>query len=277
MLRACHFGSGTLLRVAYRLAHISDLHVGVGHDADLERLVEALVRCGAHRIALTGDVTHRGRRSELDRFRALFRPVEDRIACVPGNHDRLGDDLEQELMPGPRVQAIDDAGVRLVRFNSTGPHNRRWFDSHGLLSWEDVDTIERELRAAPPGAATVLLLHHHLLPLPDEDLLERLATRLGWPNAAELRLGPQLVERLRGVCDLVLHGHRHIPAERTRFRSHPRPLRIVNGGSSTLLRGFKLFELRCERWSERWIDATEPLEIPEWSRVSDYLPDSAVG
>ena len=263
--------------MAYRLAHVSDLHIGAGADGAVEQLVEALVRCGAHRIALTGDVTHRGRRSELDRFRTLFRPVEDRLACVPGNHDRLGDDLEQQLMSGCRVQAVDDPGVRLVLFNSTGRHNRRWFDSHGLLTWEDVDAIERELRGAPPGATTVLLLHHHLLPLPDEDFLERLATRLGWPNAAELRLGPELVTRLRGVCDLVLHGHRHIPAERVRFRSHPRPLRIVNGGSSTLLRGFKLFELKCDRWSERWVDATEPREVPEWSPVPECVPGSAAG
>ena len=263
--------------MAYRLAHVSDLHVGSGDDAAVEQLVEALVTCDAHRIALTGDVTHRGRRSELDRFRTLFRPVADRLACVPGNHDRLGDDLDQDLMPGRRVHAIDDPGVRVVRFNSTGRHNRRWFDSHGLLTWHDVDVIERELRAAPPGAATVLLLHHHLLPLPGEDFLERLATRLGWPNAAELALGAQLVERLRGICDLVLHGHRHIPAERVRWRSNPRPLRIVNGGSSTLLRGFKLFELDGARWSERWVDASEPGDVAEWATVPRYLSRPVAG
>lgn len=263
--------------MAYRLAHVSDLHIGNGFDDAVEQLVEALVGCGADRIALTGDVTHRGRRSELDRFRSLFRPVAGRIACVPGNHDRLGEDLEQALMPGLRVQSIDDPSVRLVLFNSTGRHNRRWFDSHGLLAWDDVDAIERELRAAPPGSATVLLLHHHLLPLPDEDFLERLATRLGWPNAAELALGPHLVERLRGVCDLVLHGHRHIPAERVRWRSHRRPLRIVNGGSSTLLRGFKVFEHDGATWSERWVDATEPRDTRDWAAAPEYLPGSVIG
>ena len=256
--------------MAYRLAHLSDLHIGTNNDAAAELLVEALLRSGADRIALTGDVTHRGRRSELERFRTLFAPVADRLVCVPGNHDRLGDDLGADLMPGERVQSIDDPGVRLVRFNSTGDHNRRWFDSHGLMTPSDLEAIESALRGTPPGAAAVLLLHHHLLPLPVEDFLERLATRLGWPNAAELALGPALVQRLRGACDLVLHGHRHIPAERVRWRSDPRPLRIVNGGSSVLLRGFRLFELRCGVWSERWIDATEPHEALEWCPAMEY-------
>lgn len=256
--------------MVYRLAHLSDLHIGRTRDAAAELLVEALLRSGVHRIAVTGDITHRGRRSEWERFRALFAPVADRLVCVPGNHDRLGDDLEGEMMPGPRVQSIDDPGTRLVRFNSTGDHNRRWFDSHGLLTPSDLEMIENELRGTPPRAAAVLLLHHHLLPLPVEDFLERLATRLGWPNAAELTLGPALVQRLRGACDLVLHGHRHIPAERIRWRKDARPLRIVNGGSSVLLRGFRLFQVQDGVWSERWIDATEPHEAVEWCPALEY-------
>jgi 3',5'-cyclic-AMP phosphodiesterase len=256
--------------VGYRLAHLSDLHIGTNNDGAAELLVEALLRSGADRIAVTGDVTHRGRRTELQRFRALFAPVAGRLVCVPGNHDRLGDDLAAELMPGPRVQSVDDAGVRLVRFNSTGEHNRRWFDSHGLLTPSDLEAIETELRGTRPNSAAVLLLHHHLLPLPVEDLFERLATRLGWPNAAELVLGPALVQRLRGACDLVLHGHRHIPAERIRWRNDRRPLRIVNGGSSALLRGFRLFEIDGSAWSERWVDATEPHESIEWCPAIEY-------
>lgn len=263
--------------MTYRLAHLSDLHLGAGGHAATEQLVEALVRSAADRIAVTGDVTHRGKRIELESFRRIFAPVADKLACVPGNHDRLGDDVEQSLMPGPRVQVLDDPGVRLVRVNSTGPHNRRWFHCHGLLTRDDLDAIERALRIPPARAATVILLHHHPLPLPEEDLLERFATRLGWPNASELPLGSELVQRLRGLCDLVLHGHRHIPAERLRWRSDSRPLRIVNGGSSTLLRGFRLFEIDGGRWSERWVDATEPREAADWWPAPGCLSGSATG
>src|SRR5215831_1955466 len=85
--------------------HLSDLHVG--KDPATDRAAVALCEAlqsepGA--VLLTGDVTHRGRRSELRRFYEIFEPVLDRTIAVPGNHDRLGDDLRDAFMPGERVQ-----------------------------------------------------------------------------------------------------------------------------------------------------------------------------
>ena len=73
--------------------------------------------------------------------------------------------------------------------------------------------MDAAIAAAPREALTVILLHHHVLPLPEESFPERLATRLGWPHAAELALGAELVSRVQGRCDLILHGHRHVPRE----------------------------------------------------------------
>src|SRR6266446_3195724 len=155
-----------------RIAHLSDLHAGATTDESLQRLVQAVLRSGADHVAITGDVTHRGRAAELERFRRVFAPLLERGAAVvvPGNHDRLGDDLEAELMPGARVQVTVARGLWMVRCNSTGPHNRRWWDSHGLLRAADLDAVAQALDSAPAGATRVLLLHHHLLPLPEEDL-----------------------------------------------------------------------------------------------------------
>jgi len=200
-----------------RIAHLSDLHAGAADDASLQRLVRAVLRSGADRVAITGDVTHRGRAAELDQFRCAFAPLLEngRAVIVPGNHDRLGDDLEAELMPGERVQV------------SAG----------------------------------------HPLPLPEEDLIERLVSRLGWPNAAELPIGLELLRRVRHRCDLVLHGHRHAPAELRPFACEA-PLRVFNGGSSTELQAFRVFDVEGERVDTCWIDAraeegtaNEPLRI----------------
>jgi len=239
-----------------RIAHLSDLHVGAASDEASARLVRAVLRSGADLVAITGDVTHRGRASELERFRRAFAPLleDGRAVIVPGNHDRLGDDLERELMPGERVQVSARQGLWLVRCNSTGVHNRRWWDSHGLLRSADLDAVVEALDSAPAGSTRVLLIHHHPLPLPEEHLFERLVTRLGWPNAAELPLGLTLLRRVRHRCDLVLHGHRHTPAELRPFPCEA-PLRVFNGGSSTELEGFRVFDVDGRRVDTCWIDA----------------------
>jgi 3',5'-cyclic-AMP phosphodiesterase len=221
-------------------AHLSDLHLGAGAAAvhACRRLCSALLAVRVQRVLVTGDVTHKGRRAELELFRSAFAPLfeEGRMIVVPGNHDRLGDDVAGELMAGQRVQAEEHGRLFLVRFDSTGAHNRRWYDSHGQMDGDDVEAICAAFGRAPAGSLRILLLHHHLLPLPDDHVMERVATRLGWPNARELARGAELVSRLQGRCDLVLHGHRHQPAE-----MEAGTLRIFNGGCSTGLQACRIF------------------------------------
>ena len=58
------------------LAHVSDLHLGRSLDTDrrVRAMCQALVARGVHAVAVTGDVTHNGRPSELERFFAMFDP-----------------------------------------------------------------------------------------------------------------------------------------------------------------------------------------------------------
>jgi Icc protein len=87
----------------------------------------------------------------------------------------------------------------------------------------------------------VLLLHHHPLALPEETWLERWSERLRLPYCSELPLGRELLRRVRGRCDLVLHGHRHVPREIHLGAPGERPLALYNAGSSTQLRRARLF------------------------------------
>ena len=64
---------------------------------------------------------------------------------------------------------------------------------------------------------------------------------VGLPWTAELQRGPALLHLLRGRCDLVLHGHRHVPAELVLGAAEARPLRVVNAGSSTDLGRHRVF------------------------------------
>lgn len=235
-----------------RIAHLSDLHLGL--DAASERaaqlICDTLVDEALDHVVVTGDVTHRGRFSELALFRQIFAPLEGRLVVVPGNHDRLGDDLGDALMPGFRVQTVQRPGLWIVRFNSTGPHNRRWLDGHGLLTAADIADVDAALARAPRGSLRVLAMHHHPLALPDEHIMEKLVTRLGWPNARELPLGQELIESLRGRCDVLLHGHRHVPAELWPFAEGERRLRIYSGGSSTELLRCRIIDAKSAQWLE---------------------------
>lgn len=228
-----------------KLAHLSDLHLdlSLGSDAAARALVESLLAAQVDHAVVTGDLTHQGASAEFRRFRELFAPLLDtgRLTFIPGNHDRPGDDVVGRWMQGRKVCTVEREGLYMVCIDSTGPHNRSYFASHGALSLAELEEVDAAVAAAPREALTVLLLHHHVLPLPEESLPERLATRMGWPYASELVLGAKLVARVRGRCDLILHGHRHVPREFDLGLHQGRALRVYNSGSSTELGQFRVF------------------------------------
>ena len=206
-------------------------------------MAQALEAAQVDHLVATGDITDRGRLPELRVFERHFARWLDRgrLTVVPGNHDRLGDDVGSELMSPSRVQVETAGGLYLVRLDSTGPHNRSPLASRGELSPSDLDEVAAAFRQAPARCLRVLLLHHHPLALPADNPLERLLERLGWRDFRELAAGRRLLERLEGHCDLVLHGHRHVPSE-ARFRhGGDRQLRLFNAGSSTLLGRLRMF------------------------------------
>jgi 3',5'-cyclic AMP phosphodiesterase CpdA len=281
---------------ATSFVHVSDLHIGIHPAADraAAKLSETLLHRHLGPVLVTGDVTHRGRRDEFLRFQKLFAPLaeEGRLLIVPGNHDRLGDDLRDELMPGPRVQATRAGDLWVVRLDSTGDHNRRWLESHGIVTDADIAAVVEALRAAPPDTQTVLLLHHHPMPLVHDHPMERLVTMLGWPNARELATGRLLLESIRGLCDAVLHGHRHLPAELLPWPADQchaparsggpqqsggvqRPLRIFSAGSSTLQRTFRAF--RSATTPACWVMLDEPSTNGEAAEVHGLAADAAGG
>ena len=258
------------------LVHISDLHVGRDEATDqaARRLARMLVEARVDRVLLTGDVTHRGLATEFARYERIFAPLLEagRLVAVPGNHDRMGDDAARGLMRGGRVAVTSAAGLHVVRVDSTAPHNRSLIDGHGSLSTQDVADVRLALDEAPPGALPVVMLHHHVLPLPVEDLAERLATLVGLPCADELPLGEDLLGQILGRCRLVLHGHRHVPAEFRVALRGAEPMRILNAGSSTMLgRARIIAHVAGEIGWEGWL-ATETVAARSWSPATRARP-----
>ncbi len=257
------------------LAHVSDLHLGGGaRSAAMARAIaDTLLATKVDHVVVTGDLTHRGRGAELDGYEDAFAALiaRGRVTCVPGNHDRLGDDVRERIMSGARVQVDTRDGLHIVRVDSTGPHNRSWLHGHGRLTKQDVQAIDDALDEAPRDALRLVILHHHPLPLREESLGERLSNWMGWPFTLELDSGAGLLERIQGRCDLVLHGHRHVPsATQVGKGAHGRPLLVCNAGSSTQLGRVRLFAHRdgglC--LAPMWLDvASDATALPEAVRL----------
>jgi 3',5'-cyclic AMP phosphodiesterase CpdA len=237
------------------LAHLSDLHLGRS-EADataLRHAVNALVDTDVDHVVVTGDVTDGGQFDQLAAFRRITAPIADRLTVVPGNHDRIGEDAGRLLMR-ERVVVESRDGLHLIRVDSTAPHNRRLIDAHGQLSGDDLEAIDSALDRAPARVLVGVLLHHHVHRLPGDTIWEHLAAMVGLPWTAELQRGPALLRRLRGRCDLVLHGHRHVPAELVLGRDEARPLRVVNAGCTTSLGRHRIFSHEAGRVTgEGWL------------------------
>lgn len=245
---------------ARSLVHLSDLHFGAGRRLE-QRCASLALRLARERIdvaIVTGDVTEHGTLAELERFMAVFTDLgaSQRLVVVPGNHDRLGDDVAELIMGGERVRIERRPGLHLVLVDSTR-RNPGWaFVAHGELTAADLDAIDAAIDDAEPDALVVVLMHHHPLPLPHESRLEAIGAALGLPFGDALAAGGELVARIRGRCDLLLHGHRHRPlAHRL---PGERPLIVHNAGCSPALEAAARFDhargrLLC---GPRWIGET---------------------
>ena len=266
------------MKILRTLVHLSDLHIG-RDDRSLEcarALVDNVVEAGIDHVVVSGDITHRGRKAELDLYLSLFEPIADRLTTVPGNHDRLGDDIAAELMDDRRVRVTRTHGTYLIAVDSTGEHNRRYsFAGHGSLDADDLQQLDAALDAAPPTDLVVVTMHHHPVPLPEESTAERLATFFGLPYAAELPLGPELLRCLRGRCDLLLHGHRHVPRSLQMFEHTERPLQLFNAGSSTGMGRARVFTHGAGSLASDpfWLHADGHAALP----VMPMMPAAAAG
>jgi 3',5'-cyclic AMP phosphodiesterase CpdA len=249
------------------LAHLSDLHLGANRTTEraARALVDALAAEREQHVVITGDVTHRGRRDEYALFREVIAPLEraGRVTIVPGNHDRMGDDIGSALAGGRRVWTESSEGLHLVCVDSTAPHNRVKWRCHGDICDRVLADVDAALAAAPASATVAVLLHHHPLPLPEETFAEHFAKAVGWPFTAELHLGQRLLANCLGRADLVLHGHRHVPRHFSARASNGRELVVLNAGSSTEMRAW------------RSIPLAQPSRT-QWHRLDEGQPHPAL-
>jgi len=206
-----------------RLLHISDLHAGSVEATAIEESLKPLVeRFQPELIAVTGDLTHRGRRHEHERAAAFLRGLGRPLLVIPGNHDipytfparftRPWAEFERQWETVEPVFRSDE--LLVVGLNSVRP----WRHQSGGIRRPQIARAAELLAEAPEGALRVVALHHHLIGAPWRSRKKPVARR------SEVLAG--LVD---AGAELILAGHIHQAAvsERHEFEVERNGLRGV--------------------------------------------------
>jgi len=208
--------------VKARLLHVSDLHVGTHQEPEVEQALKRLVeRTEPQLVVASGDLAHRGRRTQLERAAEMLRALGPPVLAVPGNHDLpytaarfFGPWAEFEGVWKTTEPTASLPGLHVVGLNSARPFRQQG----GALSRTQLEGAAARLAEAEAGALRVTVLHHHLIGAP-------------W-RAARKRPVSHRNRVLRSLLDagaeLILAGHIHQAAvsERHEFE-------VVGDGART--------------------------------------------
>jgi 3',5'-cyclic AMP phosphodiesterase CpdA len=190
--------------VSARILHVSDLHAGIREHPDVEAGVAALVeRVRPELVVASGDLSHRGRRAQLERVHRFLSSLGPPVLAVPGNHDLPHALPARFVHPWTEFERLwktveptfASACLHVVGLNSARPYRHQ----SGALGDDQLRRAAERLGEAAGGAYRVVVLHHHLLGAP-------------WRTARKRPLARRS-EVLRVLAsagaDLILGGHIH--------------------------------------------------------------------
>jgi 3',5'-cyclic AMP phosphodiesterase CpdA len=188
------------------ILHVSDLHFGAGNGLDdprLEQAIGALVeRVSPDVVVASGDLTHRGLRSEHEAAAKYLRALGRPLLVIPGNHDiptwppgRFTHPYREfERCWGKTSPSFSGPGLEIAGLCSVQPLGYQ----RGHVKGHDLANAEAQLREAPEGALRVATLHHQLTGAP-------------WRNTKlPVKGRKHVLARLAAAgAELILGGHIH--------------------------------------------------------------------
>ncbi|MDX1740994.1 MAG: metallophosphoesterase [Rhodothermales bacterium] len=223
--------------MAFRLAHISDIHFGkIGRPDIVDALVEEVNDANVDLVCVSGDLTQRAKHAQFEQAREMLGRMRTESLVVPGNHDvfawwypirRIMDPLRryrEYISENPTPSFVAD-GVAVLGINSAtgmtikGGH----IDGSQRARMREFFSDRRDV------SFNILVVHHHLSRL----------EALGWHDIAR-NSQHTLDAAVDAGVDLILCGHLHI--------SHIEPIEIIPGdhtvvvasaGTATSTRGRK--------------------------------------
>jgi len=193
------------------IAHISDLHFNCVASVVAAALVADLQENPPQVLAITGDLTQRGRRRQYAAAAAFIRQLPKPQILTVGNHDiPLFDILRRIRRPLDRYrQYITDElapfyhidSLAIAALNTACSWTWRWngFWRDGRISSPQLRQLEDRVRALAPATFKILVTHHPFLPPP----------RGHFHPVVGAEQAVQIFEQL-GI-DMILSGHLHKP------------------------------------------------------------------
>ena len=196
-----------------RILHISDLHFGRNVKSEpIDALARLIEEVEPELVIASGDLTHRGLRSQHDRAAEFLRGLELPLLAVPGNHDipytfpqRFTSPWAEFERHWETTQPVYCSETLVAAgLNSVRP----WRHQSGKVRPAQVVRAAEVFGNAPAGALRIVVLHHHLLGAPWRSSKKPVANR----NVV-------LESLVQAGAELILAGHIHQStiAERREF------------------------------------------------------------
>jgi 3',5'-cyclic AMP phosphodiesterase CpdA len=189
--------------VPTRVLHLSDLHFGSGDDEAIERGTPVLIeRFEPELVIASGDLSHRGRRDQLESASRFLRSLGRPVVAIPGNHDipytfpgrftRSFREFERQWETTEPTYSSES--LHVIGLNSVRP----WRHQSGGIRSGQLTAAEERLRHAEPTAFRIVALHHHLIGAPWRSRKKPVARR-----------NHVLASLVAAGADLILAGHIH--------------------------------------------------------------------
>ena len=196
-----------------RVLHVSDLHFGRNDKPEsIEALGRLVEESRPELVIASGDLTHRGLRSQHERAAAFLRGLELPLVTIPGNHDIPYTFPKRFTRPWQEFERLWETTEPVYRSG----HARRRRAELGAALAAPVGAAarragargRRDVRRHPDRTFRIVTFHHHLLGAPWRSRKK--------PVAKRNRVLAGLVE---AGADLILAGHIHQStiAERREF------------------------------------------------------------
>lgn len=231
-----------------RILHLTDLHFGAERAELIAPLTEAIRAARPELLAVTGDLSHRGRPAQLAAALAFLKRLGLPFTAMPGNHDIPLYNLPSRLIApfrpwrneiGRHSTADCDAGALCLHgANTADPFSLR----RGIFRETDLTRILSRARRAPAKAMHVLTCHHPLIEPPGFERGETRGARAALQALA------------RAGIRITLSGHTHHWAIGLGITATaPQPMLMVQTGTALCGRaderdhGFSLLEIGARR------------------------------